>query len=76
MDSHERALVTGVERLQHVERLDAADLAEKVEWAWLHSRELAEMGKQARREYELRYTPEVNYSQLMNIYRQTVTTYA
>lgn len=55
---------------------DAADLAEKVEWAWLHSRELAEMGKQARREYELRYTPEVNYSQLMNIYRQTVTTYA
>ena len=52
------------------------DLAEKVEWAWHHSRELAEMGKQARREYELRYTPEVNYSQLMNIYRQTVATYA
>jgi glycosyltransferase involved in cell wall biosynthesis len=55
---------------------DATDLAEKVEWAWHHSRELAEMGKQARREYELRYTPEVNYSQLMNIYSHTVTTYA
>lgn len=55
---------------------DAADLAEKVEWAWGHSRELAEMGKEARREYERRYTPETNYSLLMKIYRQTVNTYA
>lgn len=51
---------------------DAADLAEKVEWAWGHSREMAAMGKEARREYELRYTPERNYSQLIKIYRQTV----
>ena len=55
---------------------DAADLAEKVEWAWGHSREMAEMGKEARREYERRYTPERNYSLLMKIYRQTVNTHA
>jgi glycosyltransferase involved in cell wall biosynthesis len=55
---------------------DAADLAEKVEWAWGHPRELTEMGQEARREYERRYTPETNYSLLMKIYRQTVNTYA
>jgi glycosyltransferase involved in cell wall biosynthesis len=55
---------------------DAVDLAEKVEWAWGHSGEMAAMGKEARREYELRYTPERNYSLLMKIYRQTVNTYA
>ena len=55
---------------------DAADLAEKVEWAWGHSREMTQMGKEARREYELRYTPERNYSLLMKIYRQTVDAHA
>jgi hypothetical protein len=34
------------------------------------------MGKEGRREYERRYTPETNYSLLMKIYRQTVNTYA
>jgi glycosyltransferase involved in cell wall biosynthesis len=55
---------------------DAADLAEKVEWAWGHSREMAAMGREARREYERRYTPERNYSLLMKIYRQTVNSHA
>ncbi len=55
---------------------NATDLAEKVEWAWEHSREMAAMGKEARREYELRYTPERNYSLLMKIYRQTVNAHA
>lgn len=55
---------------------DTADLAEKVEWAWEHAREMAAMGKEARREYERRYTPERNYSLLMKIYRQTVNAHA
>ena len=47
---------------------DASDLARKVEWAWSHSSELAEMGHAARGEYETLYTPEKNYLRLMDIY--------
>jgi glycosyltransferase involved in cell wall biosynthesis len=52
---------------------DAKDLAQKVEWAWTHPGELALMGKEARREYENRFTPEKNYARLMEIYEQTVS---
>jgi glycosyltransferase involved in cell wall biosynthesis len=55
---------------------DVADMAEKVEWAWDHPRELAAMGREARRVYEIRYTPQENYSQLMRIYNQTVAAHA
>jgi glycosyltransferase involved in cell wall biosynthesis len=55
---------------------DAQDLADKVEWAWNHPAELAEMGRAARRKYEADYTAEKNYSLLMGIYEQTVATYA
>lgn len=55
---------------------DAEDLASKVEWAWDHLTELATMGREARREYEARYTPEQNYSHLMKIYRQTLNAHA
>jgi glycosyltransferase involved in cell wall biosynthesis len=55
---------------------DPADLAEKVDWAWSHPAELAAMGREARREYETRYTAEQNYSLLMNIYQHTVATHA
>lgn len=48
------------------------DLAAKVEWAWTHPRELAAMGQEARREYELKYTAERNYEQLMEIYRLAI----
>lgn len=48
---------------------DPEDLAEKVAWAWAHPREMAEMGREARREYEIKYTAERNYDQLMAIYR-------
>jgi glycosyltransferase involved in cell wall biosynthesis len=48
---------------------DAQDLAAKVEWAWLHPKEMAEMGRQARREYEAKYTAERNYEMLMDVYR-------
>ena len=47
---------------------DAADLAEKVEWAYTHPEEMEEMGRAARREYEAKYTAERNYEALMRIY--------
>lgn len=51
---------------------DPSDLAEKVEWAWSHRSDLEAMGRQARHEYETRYTPEKNYSLLMKIYQQVL----
>ena len=55
---------------------NADDLAEKVEWAATHPAELTEMGREARREFEQKYTAEKNYSYLMEIYRSTVLAYA
>ena len=49
---------------------NAEDLAEKVAWAWAHPREMAEMGREARREYEQKYTAEKNYEMLMAIYER------
>ncbi len=48
------------------------ELAEKVEWAWSHPERLREMGKEARREFENRYTAEKNYAMLMNIYKSVI----
>ena len=52
---------------------DPANLASKVEWAWTHPREMAEMGCSARREYELKYTAERNYQMLMEIYDTAIS---
>ena len=46
---------------------DPADLASKVEWAWTHPMEMAEMGRNARAEYEAKYTAKQNYERLMEI---------
>ena len=54
----------------HYTPADPADLARKVEWAWGHADELRAMGKEARREYEAKYTAEKNYPILMNIYER------
>lgn len=51
---------------------DPDDLAAKVDWAWTHPERMVEMGKQARQEYECKYTPERNYSLLMEIYQQVL----
>ncbi|WP_354635121.1 glycosyltransferase family 4 protein [Planktothricoides raciborskii] len=48
---------------------DADDLAAKVEWAIAHPQELAQMGREARAEFEAHYTAEANYRQLMEIYQ-------
>jgi glycosyltransferase involved in cell wall biosynthesis len=52
----------------HFNSGDADDLAARVEWAWQHPEQMRVMGLQARSEYELKYTAEKNYPQLMEIY--------
>jgi len=52
----------------HVRPGDPDDLAAKVDWAFSHPSELAEMRTNARAAFEARYTPEVNYQMLMRIY--------
>lgn len=53
---------------------DPQDLAEKVEWAWNHPERMRQMGMEARREYERKYTAESNYPRLMEIYRHAIET--
>ncbi|MGD0749794.1 MAG: glycosyltransferase family 4 protein [Anaerolineales bacterium] len=52
---------------------DPVDLAEKVDWLWNHPEESARMGRNARKEYEAKYTPERNYQMLMEIYEMAMT---
>jgi glycosyltransferase involved in cell wall biosynthesis len=51
---------------------DSQDLASKIEWAWTHSQEMVEIGQEARREYEAKYTAGRNYEMLMNIYQTAI----
>jgi len=51
---------------------DAEDLAAKVKWACDHPERMREMGREARREYESKYTAETNYPILMEIYRHAI----
>jgi glycosyltransferase involved in cell wall biosynthesis len=51
---------------------DPDDLAAKVEWAWSHPREMEAMGREARAEYEAKYTAERNYEMLMDVYRRAM----
>ncbi len=48
---------------------DPEDLAAQVEWLLTHPVELAQMRKEARAEYEAKYTAERNYERLMAIYQ-------
>lgn len=47
---------------------DPLDLAEKVEWLLARPKELLRMRKEARAEFEAKYTAERNYELLMSIY--------
>ena len=49
------------------------DLSAKIEWAWSHPEEMCRMGRNARREYEAKYTAEQNYKALMNVYEHAQT---
>jgi glycosyltransferase involved in cell wall biosynthesis len=51
---------------------DAGDLAGKIEWAFAHPQEMAAMGRNARQEFETKYTAGRNYEMLMNIYRTCI----
>lgn len=59
----------------HFEAGNAADLAAKVQWAWDHPAEMAQMGLNARREYENKYTAERSLERLVNLYQQTISRY-
>ena len=60
--------VTGL----HFAPNDPEALARKVAWAWAHLRQVAAMGKAARRAYEERYTGSTNYRLLMSIYGSAI----
>ena len=49
---------------------NASDLATKLRWAIVHPEEMRIMGINARRQYEAKYTPEINYQQLVAVYRE------
>lgn len=50
---------------------DSEDLAAKVEWVLAHPAELAQMRREARTEFEAKYTAQKNYQRLIEIYTQT-----
>ena len=54
---------------------NAQDLALKARWAWEHPVEMSQIGKNARREYEVKYTVNRNYEMLMDIYQRAIATY-
>ena len=41
-----------------------------MEWAWEHPKELSQMGRNARAEFEAKYEPQKNYKMLMEIYER------
>ena len=53
---------------------DSADLAEKMRWMMENEDACIKMGKNARTEFENKYTAERNFDSLMDIYRKTIST--
>jgi glycosyltransferase involved in cell wall biosynthesis len=51
---------------------DINDFVNKVQWAWNHPQEMSLMGRNARMEYETKYTVERNYDMLMDIYERAI----
>jgi glycosyltransferase involved in cell wall biosynthesis len=51
---------------------DAEDLANNVRWAHKHPKEMSTMGAHARKVYEERYSPSVNFEQLAKIYEAAI----
>lgn len=56
----------------HFEAGNASDLVDKVRWFQTHAAQVATMRATARKEYETKYTAEVNYQQLMQIYQSVM----
>lgn len=51
---------------------NSKDLAVKLAWALAHPAEMAMMGRNARMEYEAKYTPAINYERLISIYEAAI----
>ncbi|MFY7866997.1 glycosyltransferase family 4 protein [Roseateles sp.] len=51
---------------------DSDDLSRVLTWAAQHPQEMAQMGRQARIEYEAHYTPQKNLAQLLAIYEEAI----
>lgn len=60
----------------HFKPGDPEDLAAKVEWAWGHPCEMTVMGREARHEYEQKYTAERNYQQLTEVYQMVIDSHS
>ena len=56
----------------HFSAGDDADLAAKVGWAWTHPKQMEIMGREARAEYEAKYTAKCGLDNLMRVYRQAL----
>jgi len=52
---------------------DPQDLADKIELAWSRPDRLREMGREARREFESKYTRERSHRILLDIYRRAIS---
>jgi glycosyltransferase involved in cell wall biosynthesis len=51
---------------------DAADLREKVIWAFEHPEAMREMGRNARADFDRKYSADANYAILMDIYEAAI----
>src|SRR5262249_45582092 len=52
---------------------DSQDLADKAEWAWARPDRMSVFGREARLDYESKYTPERNYQMLMAVYKHAIS---
>lgn len=53
---------------------DSEDLAATIQWLTGHPAQMAQMRREARAEYLLKYTPERNYDMLMQTYDRAIHT--
>ena len=51
---------------------DSEDLASKTDWIFSHPKELIQMRRAVRAVYEAKYSAEINYEMLMNIYETAI----
>jgi glycosyltransferase involved in cell wall biosynthesis len=52
---------------------DAADMADKVQWAWSRPEETSTMGLRARAEFEAKYSARKNFGMLTEIYESVIS---
>lgn len=51
---------------------DSEDLSKKVNWLWNHPEDCKHFGQNARTNYIINYTPEINYRMLIDIYKSLI----